>query len=119
MVLSTRLDGIRHSSFRSRSAYWLQTYYQWRRKYGGLMPSEMKRLKVPEEENARLKKLVADVSLDELCDGSCKAVVVILAASPLYKCLRHRANHLRTNLTTLFVGQIENLSTQALQKSLI
>lgn len=43
----------------------VQTYYRWRKKYGGLMPSEMKRLKQLEEENHRLKKLVADLSLDK------------------------------------------------------
>ena len=42
-----------------------QTYYRWRKKYGGLMPSEMKRLKQLDEENQRLKKLVADLSLDK------------------------------------------------------
>jgi len=42
-----------------------QTYYRWRKKYGGLMPSEMKRLKQLEEENVRLKRLVADLSLDK------------------------------------------------------
>ena len=41
------------------------TYYNWRKKYGGLMPSEMKRLKQLEEESQRLKKLVADLSLDK------------------------------------------------------
>ena len=41
------------------------TYYNCRKKYGGLMPSEMKRLKQLEEENQRLKKLVADLSLDK------------------------------------------------------
>jgi putative transposase len=41
------------------------TYYNWRKKYGGLMPSEMKRLKQLDEENGRLKKLVADLSLDK------------------------------------------------------
>ena len=41
------------------------TYYNWRKKYGGLMPSEMKRLKQLEEENGRLKQLVADLSLDK------------------------------------------------------
>jgi len=41
------------------------TYYRWRKKYGGLMPSEMKRLKQLEEENQRLKRLVADLSLDK------------------------------------------------------
>ena len=40
-------------------------FYNWRKKYGGLMPSEMKRLKQLEEENQRLKKLVADLSLDK------------------------------------------------------
>jgi len=41
------------------------TYYNWRKKYGGLMPSEMKRLKQLDEENQRLKKLVAELSLDK------------------------------------------------------
>ena len=41
------------------------TFYNWRKKYGGLMPSEMKRLKQLDEENAKLKKLVADLSLDK------------------------------------------------------
>ena len=41
------------------------TYYNWRKKYGGLMPSEMKRLKQLEDENQRLKKMVADLSLDK------------------------------------------------------
>jgi putative transposase len=40
------------------------TFYNWRKKYGGLLPSEMKRLKQLEEENSKLKKLVADLSLD-------------------------------------------------------
>lgn len=43
----------------------IQTYYRWRKKYGGLMPSEMKRLKQLEEENGRLKRIVADLSLDK------------------------------------------------------
>ena len=41
------------------------SFYNWRKKYGGLMPSEMKRLKQLDEENHRLKKLVADLSLDK------------------------------------------------------
>src|SRR5215204_2797191 len=41
------------------------SFYSWRKKYGGLLPSEMKRLKQLEEENQRLKKLVADLSLDK------------------------------------------------------
>lgn len=43
----------------------IQTYYRWRMKYGDLMPSEMKRLKQHEEENGRLKRLVANLSLDK------------------------------------------------------
>lgn len=41
------------------------TFYAWRKKYAGLMPSEMKRLRQLEEENGRLKKIVADLSLDK------------------------------------------------------
>ena len=40
------------------------TFYKWRAKYGGLEVSEAKRLKQLEEENARLKKLVTDLMLD-------------------------------------------------------
>lgn len=41
------------------------TIYNWRKKYGGLGPSELKRLKMLEAENARLKRMVADLSLDK------------------------------------------------------
>ncbi len=41
-----------------------QTYYRWRKEYGGLTRDQAKRLRELEQENARLKKLVADVSLD-------------------------------------------------------
>lgn len=40
------------------------TYFNWKKKYGGLLPSEMRRLKQLEDENSRLKKIVADLSLD-------------------------------------------------------
>lgn len=43
----------------------MQTFYRWKKLYGGLMPSEMKRLKQLEEENSRLKRIVADLSLDK------------------------------------------------------
>jgi transposase-like protein len=42
-----------------------QTYYRWRREYGGMDKSEVRRLKELERENARLKKLVAELSLDK------------------------------------------------------
>ena len=40
------------------------TYYNWKKKYGGMTVSEAKRLKELEEENLRLKRMVADMSLD-------------------------------------------------------
>lgn len=42
-----------------------QTYYKWRREYGGLKTDQAKRFKELERENARLKKLVADLALDK------------------------------------------------------
>jgi putative transposase len=41
-----------------------QTYYKWRKEYGGMRIGQAKRLKEIEQENSRLKKLVADLSLD-------------------------------------------------------
>ena len=41
------------------------TYFRWKQKYGGLGPSELRRLRQPEEENLKLKRLVADLSLDK------------------------------------------------------
>lgn len=41
-----------------------QTYYKWRKEYGGMRVNQAKRLKEVEQENSRLKKLVADLSLD-------------------------------------------------------
>jgi putative transposase len=40
------------------------TYFSWKKKYAGLLPTEMKRLKQLEDENARLKRIVADLTLD-------------------------------------------------------
>ncbi len=42
-----------------------QTYYRWKSKYGGMKAEEARRLALLEEENSRLKKLVADLSLDK------------------------------------------------------
>jgi putative transposase len=41
------------------------TYFNWKKKYDGLLPTEMRKLKQLEEENSKLKKLVADLSLDK------------------------------------------------------
>ena len=41
-----------------------QTYYRWRKEYGGMRVEQAKRLQELEKENGRLKKLVADISLD-------------------------------------------------------
>jgi putative transposase len=43
-----------------------QTYYRWRKEYGGLQVVQAKRLKELEQENAKLKRLVANLSLDNL-----------------------------------------------------
>ena len=41
------------------------TYFNWKKKYAGMMPSEMRRLRELEDENGRLKRIVADLSLDK------------------------------------------------------
>lgn len=42
------------------------TFYNWKQRYGGLGPSELRQLKQLEEENSKLKRLVADLSLDKV-----------------------------------------------------
>ena len=44
---------------------WKKTYFNWKKKYDGLLPSEMRRLKQLEDENSKLKRMVADLSLDK------------------------------------------------------
>ena len=41
------------------------TYFNWKKKYDGLLPTEMRRLKQLEDENTKLRKVVADLSLDK------------------------------------------------------
>jgi putative transposase len=41
------------------------TFYNWKKKYSGLNPSEVRRLKMLEDENRRLKQMVADLSIDK------------------------------------------------------
>ena len=55
---STAVEAARHLEVSE------QTYYKWRKEYGGMRIKQAKRLKELEKENARLKKLVADISLD-------------------------------------------------------
>ena len=43
-----------------------QTYYRWRKEYGGLQVDQARRLKELEQENSKLKRLVAELSLDKL-----------------------------------------------------
>ena len=42
-----------------------QTFYRWKRRYGGLGPSELRKLRLLEDENKKLKQMVADLSLDK------------------------------------------------------
>ncbi len=57
-------NGLTVSEICRKLAVTEQTYYRWRKEYGGLTRDQAKRLRELEQENARLKKLVADLSLD-------------------------------------------------------
>ena len=43
-----------------------QTFYRWKKAYGGMLPSEARELKQLRDENTKLKRLVADLSLDKI-----------------------------------------------------
>ena len=63
-ILKQGEDGVPVAEVCRKAGISQATYFNWRKKYAGLLPSEMKRLKQLEDENVRLKKLVADLSLD-------------------------------------------------------
>ena len=64
-VLKQVEDGVSVAEVCRKAGIAEATFYNWRKRYGGLMPSEMKRLKLLEEENSKLKRLIADLSLDK------------------------------------------------------
>ena len=49
----------------TRRGFTVQTYYRWRKEYGGLKVEQAKRMKELEKENTRLKRLVAELSLEK------------------------------------------------------
>ena len=63
-VLKTQEEGKKVSEICRENGISEQTFYNWKSKYGGMTLSELKRTKELEIENARLKRLVADLSLD-------------------------------------------------------
>jgi hypothetical protein len=63
-ILKQGSDGIPVADICRKAGISQATYFNWKKKYDGLLPDEMRRLKQLEDENAKLKKLVADLSLD-------------------------------------------------------
>ena len=63
-ILKQGRDGVPVADICRKTGISQATYFNWKRKYDGLLPHEMRRLKQLEDENAKLKKLVADLSLD-------------------------------------------------------
>ena len=64
-ILKQGDDGVPVAEICRKAGISQATYFSWRKKFAGLLPTEMKRLKQLEDENARLRKLVADLSLDK------------------------------------------------------
>ena len=63
-ILKQGADGVPVAEICRRAGISQATYFNWKKKYDGLLPTEMKRLKQLEDENARLKRIVADLTLD-------------------------------------------------------
>jgi putative transposase len=64
-ILKQGADGVPVAEICRRAGISQATYFNWKRKFDGLLPTEMRRLKQLEDENGRLRKLVADLSLDK------------------------------------------------------
>lgn len=64
-ILKQGSEGMPVAEICRKAAISQATYFAWKKKYDGLLPTEMRRLKQLEDENSKLKKLVADLSLDK------------------------------------------------------
>jgi putative transposase len=64
-VLKQGADGVAVAEICRKIGISQATYFNWKKKYDGLLPTEMRRLKQLEDENAKLKRIVADLTLDK------------------------------------------------------
>jgi len=64
-ILKQGADGMPAADLCRKAGISQATYFNWKKKYDGLLPSEMRRLKQLEDENSKLRKVVADLSLDK------------------------------------------------------
>jgi putative transposase len=64
-ILKQGADGMPVADICRKAGISPATYFNWKKKYDGLLPTDMRRLRQLEEENTKLKKLVADLSLDK------------------------------------------------------
>jgi putative transposase len=64
-VLKQGADGVPVEEICRKTGISAATYFNWKKKYDGLLPTEMRQLKQLEDENAKLRKVVADLSLDK------------------------------------------------------
>ena len=63
-ILKQSDDGLPVAEICRKTGISQATYFNWKKKYAGLLPDEMRRLRALEDENTRLKKIVADLTLD-------------------------------------------------------
>ena len=64
-ILKQGADGVPVADICRKAGISQATYVNWKKKYDGLLPTEMRRLKQLEDENSKLRKVVADLSLDK------------------------------------------------------
>ena len=65
VLLKQGADGMPVADICRKAGVSHATYFNWKKKYDGLLPTEMRRLKYPEDENSKLREVVADLSLDK------------------------------------------------------
>jgi putative transposase len=64
-ILKQGADGMPVADLCRKAGISQATYFNWKKRYDGLLPTEMRRLKQLEDENGKLRKVVADLSLDK------------------------------------------------------
>lgn len=86
-VLKQAEDGMSVAEVCRKTGISEATFYAWRKKYAGRMPTEMRRLRQLEEETAKLKRLVADPSLDTALWSASPDMCLCTSYSAIERCV--------------------------------
>jgi putative transposase len=112
-ILKTEMDGMPVANICRKARVSQATHFNWKRQYDGLLPTEMRRLKQLEDENSKLRKVVADLSLDKkMLQGIIRRKLCGLSGSASWLKRRVASGKFRSGERVDVFGRYVHLSIQ-------